>query len=198
VDSLMPVDQVMDVIALFVEQFPSIELDISEEVLGGAWEALIDDRVQLVVGAPEPKPSGHNIQTSPIGTLQRVFAVSANHPLASVRQPLVSVDIEPYPMVVVHDSSRSAIPRNTRVINDDMHFYVQTITQKLAAQKAGIGVGFLPSRIVEPYLQSGAMVVLEVDEVGLKDHLFLAWKAANRGPGVKALLKLFRETEFVI
>ena len=39
VDSLMPMDEVMLTISGFLAQHPGIEIDISEEVLGGAWEA---------------------------------------------------------------------------------------------------------------------------------------------------------------
>lgn len=196
VDSLMPVDQVMAVIGEFARQHPAVELDVSEEVLGGAWEALVDDRVQLVVGAPAPKPAGRGVQTEPLGNLARVFAVPAGHALAALGRPLTADDIAPHAMVIVHDSSRSAVPRANRLLNPDRHFYVQSIAHKLAAQRAGIGVGFLPMHLVQPLLESGEMTALEVEGVDLIDPLFLAWKAANRGRGLRQLLKLFREARF--
>ena len=196
VDSLLSMDQVMAALARFTGEHPEIELDVCEEVLGGAWEALISDRVQLAVGAPAPRPPGHGIQTQPLGIVERVFAVKAGHPLTEVAEPLTEADIAPFPMVIVHDSSRSAVPRSTRLLNPDRHFYVQSIGQKLAAQRAGIGVGFLPRRLVEPLLQTGEMAALQVENVNLEDHLLLAWKSVNRGKGLKALLDCFRDTRF--
>src|SRR5690606_42112510 len=88
VDALMPVAQVMAVINRFLADKPGVEINICEEVLGGAWEALIDDRVQLAIGAPAPKPSGTGIRAEPLGVLARVFAVAADPPLARLPQPL--------------------------------------------------------------------------------------------------------------
>ena len=195
IDSLMPMAQVMAVLAGFTHRHPEVELDISEEVLGGAWEALASDRAQLAVGAPAPKPAGIGVQTAPLGVLQRVFAVSAGHPLAALERPLTEADVAPHLTVVVHDSSRTAVPRSTRLLNPDRRFYVQSIAQKLAAQLAGVGVGFLPRRLVEPYLASGEMVALAVEGVGLEDHLYLAWQAANPGRGLRELVKCFREAD---
>jgi DNA-binding transcriptional LysR family regulator len=186
----------MAVINRFLADKPGVEIDICEEVLGGAWEALIDDRVQLAIGAPAPKPSGQGIRAEPLGVLERVFAVAADHPLTRLPQPLRETDISQHRLVIVHDSSRTGIPRATRLLNLDRHFYVQTIPQKLEAQRAGIGVGFLPRRMVEPLVAAGEMAVLEVAEVNLEDHLFLAWKVANRGQGLKLLTRLLLETDF--
>lgn len=193
VDSLLSMDGVMSVLAIFLQKHPGIELDICEEVLGGAWEAIIQDRVQLVIGAPAPKPVGTGVQTELLGPVERVFAVAAGHPLAQAKKPLTMEEIGQYRLVVVHDSSRSALPRTTRLMNQDKHFYVQTINQKVSAQRAGIGVGFVPKRAVKTYLETGEMVALAVENVSMEDSLYLAWKSANRGPGLKALVKLISQ-----
>lgn len=188
VDSLIPADAVMSVIAEFLEDHPGVEIDVSEEVLGGAWEALIEDRVHLLIGGPEPKPRGYGIRSEPLGAVERVFAVSAGHPLATTGGGLDSATIARYRAVIVHDSSRSAVPRSTRLFNDDKHFYVQTLGQKIAAQKAGIGVGFLPRRLIARELAEGTLVMLPVADVDLMDRLNIAWKLSNKGQGLKELV----------
>lgn len=82
VDTLVPVDRVMAALAVFLDKYPGVEIDLSEEVLGGAWEALIQDRVQLVIGAPAPAPQMPGLRTERLGALTRVFAVHPSHPLA--------------------------------------------------------------------------------------------------------------------
>lgn len=187
VDSLIAVEGVMAVLAAFLDTHPAVEIDLCEEVLGGAWEALIQDRVQLVIGAPAPVPQVPGLRSEKLGVLSRVFAVHRDHPLARARQPLRSEDIAAHRMVIVHDTSRSGVARSHRLLNPDRHFYVQTFPHKVAAQRAGIGVGFLPVKTIAPYLESGEMVVLEVDGVGLEDELYLAWKTADRGKGSRVL-----------
>ncbi|HLS98066.1 MAG: LysR substrate-binding domain-containing protein [Porticoccaceae bacterium] len=190
VDSLVPLPGVMAVLAEFIAGHPDVEIDLREEVLGGAWEALIEDRVQLVIGAPAPVPTVPGIRAERLGTVSRVLAVSADHPLARQAQPLRAEDIAPHRMVIVHDSSRTGIPRANRLLNRDRHFYVQTFAQKIAAQRAGIGVGFVPREAIADALTSGEMVALAVEGVSLEDELFLAWKTANRGQGLKLLREM--------
>jgi DNA-binding transcriptional LysR family regulator len=40
----------------FLEEHPTVEIDICESVLNGGWEALEQDRVDLIVGSPGPVP----------------------------------------------------------------------------------------------------------------------------------------------
>jgi DNA-binding transcriptional LysR family regulator len=40
----------------FLEEHPTVEIDICESVFNGGWEALEQDRVDLIVGSPGPVP----------------------------------------------------------------------------------------------------------------------------------------------
>jgi len=197
VDSLLPVTRIMAVLAQFLQQHPGMEIDLCEEVLGGTWEALLDDRVQLVIGAPEPKPRGHGVRSEPLGVLDRVFAVAPNHPLAQRRGPLSQEEIAGHRLVIVHDSSRTSVPRTIRLLNEDKHFYVQSIAHKIAAQEAGIGVGFLPRRSISDALAAGRLVALDVDGVDLEDRLLMAWKVSNRGQGLKRLVRMLLDADIL-
>ena len=197
VDSLVPIDGVMAVLADFLASHPDVEIDLREEVLGGAWEALVEDRVQLVIGAPAPVPVVSGVRAERLGTVSRVMAVPADHPLARQPQPLRAEQVAPHRMVIVHDSSRTGIPRANRLLNRDRHFYVQNFAQKIAAQRAGIGVGFLPREAVADALASGEMVALTVADVNLEDELFLAWKTANRGQGLKLLREMLLQARLL-
>lgn len=197
VDSLLSFDLVMPVFSGFLKEHPSIEMDIHEEVLGGTWEALIEDRVQLVIGAPDPKPAISGIRTEVLGAVERVFAVTPNHPLATAKEPLSTAEVASHRLVVVHDSSRSQVPRNTRLLNEDKHFYVGNIYQKIAAQKAGIGAGFLPRSLIKKELEAGLLVALRVEEVALQDQLYLAWKVNNRGQGLKRLIQMLLKSSVI-
>lgn len=100
-------------------------------------------------------------------------------------------------MVIVHDTSRSDIPRSNRLLNPGSNFFVQTFPQKVAAQMAGIGVGFLPAKTIAPALASGDLVALEVEGVGLEDELYLAWKTANHGKALTALREILLESSLL-
>ncbi|WP_413700055.1 hypothetical protein ACLKMH_22640 [Psychromonas sp. KJ10-10] len=47
----MQCDHIFSICKKFLDNHPSIEMDISEEIMNGAWEALVDDRVDMIIGA---------------------------------------------------------------------------------------------------------------------------------------------------
>lgn len=53
------------------------------ESLSGTWEALLDRRADLLVGAAGEGPSGGGYVVEPMGVVEFVFAVSPSHPLAA-------------------------------------------------------------------------------------------------------------------
>ncbi len=188
-DTILDFDQLLPTLNTFLLQHPQIELDIGEEVLGGTWEALIEDRVDLLIGAGGPVPTQQGIRSEKFGTLEMVFAVAADHPLARETSPLLKEQLKDHRWVVVHDSSRFSVPRDTGRISSEERLYVRTIAQKIAAQQAGLGIGYLPKMRIREQLDSGALVELAIEgaESFVSDTL-VAWKAVNRGKGLQSLV----------
>ncbi|MGE8263287.1 MAG: LysR family transcriptional regulator, partial [Stenotrophomonas sp.] len=58
------------------------------ESLSGTWEALLDRRADLLVGAAGEGPSGGGYVVEPMGVVRFVFAVAPSHPLATAPEPL--------------------------------------------------------------------------------------------------------------
>ncbi len=189
-DTIVTLEALMPAIQSFLARHPNVELDITEEALGGSWEALIEDRVDLLVGAGAPVPVHQGLRSEVVGQLQMIFVVAADHPLVGTLEPLQKSDLASYRWVVVHDSSRFSAPRDTGRINSKRCLYVRTIEQKIAAQVAGVGVGYLPKKRIKKELEQGVLVelALEGDNVGFQD-LLIAWKTANHGKGLTALVK---------
>jgi len=189
-DSIIDVDQLLPVLAQFLNQHPNIEIDLSEEVMNGAWEALNDDRVDLLVGGPSPVPNQQGIRTEPYCQLSETLIVPAGHQLASLIQPISHNDIEDYRTVIVHDSAQHEAPWSINVIEQSRHFYVGTVHDKIKAIIAGIGIGFLPIARVETYLKNGRLIALEVQETRQPFSTFIAWKLVNRGKGLQRLRQM--------
>ena len=59
-------------------------LRIALDALTGPWEALLDRRVDLLVGAVGEGPSGGGYITEPMGSIDFLFAVAPTHPLAKI------------------------------------------------------------------------------------------------------------------
>ena len=186
-DSIMDIKQVFTDIQCFLIDNENIQIDVKEEVMNGTWEALIEDRVDLVIGAPAPVPSQKGIHAIKMKELDSVLVVSKSHRLSKVKSPIQTSELSKYRSVVVHDSAKNEIPWSINIIEGSQHFYVSTIAHKLEAIMSGIGIGYLPTHIVQKYITSG-----ELTEIVLKDKkppqdLFMAWKITNKGKGLRAL-----------
>lgn len=56
IESFQSYTQFFEVLREFLDEHPKIEIDVCESVLNGGWEALEQNRVDLIVGAPGPAP----------------------------------------------------------------------------------------------------------------------------------------------
>lgn len=177
-------------LALFLEEHPNIELDICEEVLNGSWEALIEDEVDLLIGAPDPVPTQKGIRTELICMLNTVFCVGATHELAKTKLPMKTTELAQYRTIVVHDTVKKAIPWSKHIIQNSQHIYVANVEQKIQATLAGIGGCFLPKKRIQHYLDSGELVEIKVSDKTPPNELHIAWKVVNRGKGLQRLCEI--------
>lgn len=186
-DSIMDIKQVFNNIQCFLIDNENIQIDVKEEVMNGTWEALIEDRVDLVIGAPAPVPSQKGIHAIKMKELDSVLVVSKSHRLSKVKSPIQTSELSKYRSVVVHDSAKNEIPWSINIIEGSQHFYVSTIAHKLEAIMSGIGIGYLPTHIVQKYIMSGELTEIVLKDKKLPQDLFMAWKITNKGKGLRAL-----------
>jgi DNA-binding transcriptional LysR family regulator len=184
------------VLADFLEEHVNVEVDLLESVLNGGWEALDQDRVELIVGVPGPVPLQKGFRAIPIGDSDLVPVIAASHQygtLAQDAQGLAAV-LPKLRRIIIHDTSQLEIARSeglTRLMsgNAGKSFYVQNIDQKVEAILAGIGIGHLPRKRIQSLLDNGELKELELANVS-NHECFMAWKISNKGKGLQALTQL--------
>ncbi len=188
-ESTLDQPQFFQALSQLLAQCPELELDISECLLNGGWEALEYDRVDLVVGAPGPVPQQKGYRALSLGPSDLALVVAASHPLAELRdQPeALQAALPAVRRVISHDTSRVNIERSEGLSSGKQVLYVQSHDQKLQAQLAGLGAGHLPRQRIQPYLDSGELVELTSKQDG--PDCFLAWKIANKGKALQLLVK---------
>jgi DNA-binding transcriptional LysR family regulator len=172
----------------FLTEHPSIEIDIRESVLNGGWEALEQDQVDLIIGSPGPVPLQKGYRAIPMPPIDLVPVIAAHHSQASLaNNPQALKEALPkLRRVITHDTSLIDVTRSKGLSNDGRVLYVQTIDQKIAAIRAGIGIGHLPRQRIEPQLNSGELISLGLAHDSDHEN-FLAWKISNKGKGLQAL-----------
>jgi DNA-binding transcriptional LysR family regulator len=189
-DSIIDIKPVFTGIHRFLFEHENIEIDVQEEVMNGTWEALIEDRVDLVIGAPDPVPSQKGIRAIKMKELDSVLVVSSCHPLSKVTLPTQSSELSQYRSVVVHDSAKNEIPWTLNIIEGSQRFYVSTVMHKVEAIIAGIGIGNLPRYIAQEYINSGQLNEIAFADKKLPQDLFIAWKITNKGKGLNKLIAI--------
>jgi DNA-binding transcriptional LysR family regulator len=184
-DDVIPAGQLAPLIAEFYQQGSGTRLRFGAEVLGGCWDALLSGRADLAVGAPSDPPLEAGYAVRPMGEIEWVFAVAPSHLLASVGRAVSASDILASRVVIVADSSRNLPPRSSGLAPGPDSLTVSTLQAKLAAQIAGLGVGFLPVHIAAPALADGRLVKLEVEEPKPRTRVHFAWRPRDAGKALK-------------
>ncbi len=187
IDSILDNQTAFKAISSFLSEYPSIEIDIKEEVMNGTWEALISGEVDLVIGAPQPVPSQKGIRAIKIGQLDQLLVASGDHPILQYEQALTKADMSQFRTVVVHDSAKTEAPWSNNWIENGQHFFVSSVNQKINAILTGIGIGFLPKERIQELLKSGQLAQLNFSENIQMSDLFIAWKLVNHGKGLQNL-----------
>ncbi|KXO09392.1 LysR substrate-binding domain-containing protein [Marinobacter excellens] len=184
-NSLLPAECLFPAIQDFHQLGVPVDVQIIEEVFAGAWDALQSRRVDMVVGADLlSKPAGA-FATKSLGEVPFVFAVGAEHPLASETGPLAEADIAQYPAAVAADTSRSLPPGHAGIFRLQRTLTVSNIDQKILAQEAGLGVGWLPYPRIREQLARGSLIAKETSEPRAAISVHLARHSEDKG---KALM----------
>jgi DNA-binding transcriptional LysR family regulator len=196
-DGVIGFERLVPHLTRFCEVAPT-QVRITHEVLGGTWDALGAGRADLAIGAPESGPEATRLgvayKTLEIGRMPFVFAVAPNHPLAALPDPLPLVELRRHRQVVVADTSQHLSPRTAGLFGAPDVLTVATMQAKIAAQTAGLGVGYLPEPLARDAIQRGELVAKSTehardDLAGVSLHI--AWRADVRGKALQWWLDQF-------
>ncbi len=185
VNGILPFGRLQALIADFRSVSPGTRLVFRHEVLSGAWESLSDDRAdRLLAATSEGQPLAvriEQISVRPMGTVRFRYCMAPTHPLAALPEPLTVAQLLDHCAIVVGDTSRHGEARSAGLLANQPVISVATLEHKIALQLAGTGVGFLPSGMARPYLDSGRLVARDVELRNPEQQVWFAWQ--NRHPG---------------
>lgn len=155
------------------------------ESLSGTWEALLDRRADLLVGAAGEGPSGGGYVVEPMGVVEFVFAVAPSHPLAAVAGPLDREQLAAHCAIAVADSARRLLPRTVGLLMGQETVTVPDMVSKFRLQCAGLGFGFLPEPYVRHAVAQGRLVIKAVEEPKPDETFWLAWRPGEEGAALR-------------
>jgi DNA-binding transcriptional LysR family regulator len=182
VDSVIDGTALMELCDAFFRLQPPTRLRLRAEALSGTLEALSTGQADLALGAVVAAGAAAGLQREPLGSLRFVFAVAPHHPLARAPEPLSDEAIRPHRAVAVADSIQRGDGLTIGLLAGQDVFTVAGMPAKVDAQIRGLGVGFLPTCLAQPYIDTGRLVVKRVERPEHQIPLSYAWRKSGR-PG---------------
>ncbi len=181
---------VMELCEAFFALDPPTQLKLRTENLSGSWEALESGLVDLTIGSVnEPGHTGQ-FASKPLSDAPFVFifAVAPRHPLAALPDPLKDSVIAQHRAVAVADTTRRGPALTVGLLPGQRVLTVDSMQSKLDAQLRGLGCGFLPQCMAQPYIDTGRLVVKRTTRAPRLTKLSYGWRIpARNAPTGKAL-----------
>lgn len=192
-DEVIEFETLLPSIAAFDALGSGVGLRITREVLSGTWDALQDGRADLVIGATNEPPAIPGLQWRELGVMDWVFAVAPEHPLARVSEPIERQVLAAHRAIVVADTSRRVVARGYGVVGGQSALSVPSMQAKVLAQRAGLGVGWLPRERVAALLARGELIEKRIADPREPNQLFVGWRGDHEGRALDWWLERLRE-----
>lgn len=179
-DGLIAMHTLFELVEAFYALGAPTKLKLSSGTLTGPMEALGTGRADLAIGVAPSNFSTAGVQLQELGSVTFVFAVAPFHPLAAIDTPITDDLLLEHRFVVVADSAVKERATMGLLHGQDT-FTVDTMQAKIDAQVRGIGCGFLPEAIAQPYVDKGQLVIKAVSRPTRQIPIRYAWKKPSSG-----------------
>ena len=184
VDSIISKATVMELCESFFALKPPTRIKLRDETLSGTLAALTSGQADLALGVTE-STNHAGIHGKPLGDVSFVYAVAPHHPLATVAGPLKDDLVRQHRAVAVADTVARGSGLSMGLLGGQDVFTVATMQAKLDAQLRGLGSGFVPECMARPYIETGRLVVKEMDRPQRIVRVNYAWRSvAKAGHGL--------------
>jgi DNA-binding transcriptional LysR family regulator len=189
IDIVFPTWLLLRAMARFGDERPDVRIELIESVLGGTEDALVEGRVDFVIGSQVPP----GFMGDALMQVRFVCAAAPKHPLHRLGRPLTLDDLREHRHLVVRDSGA----RRTRTggwINE-RRWTVSHKATSIRAACMGLGFAWYAEESIRQELESGSLVRLPLVE-GAERYVTLYLVYADRaaaGPGVRRLVEILGE-----
>ena len=158
------------------------QLRLRAETLSGTLEALQSGQADIALGV-SVEVNLPEVQTAHLGSVGFVYAVAPHHPLATGRAALCDEDMRQHRAVAVADSTQRGRGVSHNLLPGQDVFTVPSMQHKLEAQLRGLGAGFLPLPLAQPYINAGRLVVVRTEQPDRRIQVAYAWRAPRGKAG---------------
>jgi DNA-binding transcriptional LysR family regulator len=188
-DAAFPRERLLSIVGELQQLCPNTQMQLSDAVLSGAEDAIVDGTADVVVTTRVP--SGH------VGDwlldVTFVAVARSDHALFRVDHALTPDDLRRHVQVVVRDSGVKR-PRDEGWLGAELRCTVSSMEASLATVEAGLAYAWLPEHLLRGPLDSGVIHRLPLVAGGSRNvPLSLVLVNADlAGPAARAAVEAFQ------
>lgn len=191
VDAAFPNDLLMNALAQFAQQSQGTRVQLSEVILSGATDALVNNEAELVIGVDTP----HGYLSDPLIEVEMIAVAHPEHPLHNLEHQVTLTDLAQHMHVVIRDSGQHE-KMDVGWLSSQDRWTVSSIDSSCNALKHGLGYGWLPGNRIAKALEKGELKVLPLEQgAKYKAYLFMSFgHPQNIGPATRELASIIKNT----
>ncbi|MGV7207366.1 LysR family transcriptional regulator [Oxalobacteraceae bacterium A2-2] len=190
VDSLFPMEMLVQVLRAFEPWASHTRLMLEETVLSGSEDALVDKRVDIAIVSKVPS----GFLGDPLMDIEFVAVAHPCHPLHALGRALEIDDLNRNLHIVVRDSG-TLNPREAGWLGSGQRWTVTSPGTRMDMLCNGIGFGWVPLHKMRDQLERGVLLPLPL-RVGQRHKMSLSLVVADpdgAGPATCRLAGMIRE-----
>lgn len=189
-DASFDLDLILPILENTQTEYPETQIVIRQEFITGAFDALQQNRADIVVSTAFLQPrSLHDVEQVLIAR-GRLINVAAPRLLARYPDLCSVVSLRDEYQILVQDSGTGTQGFDINVQLGQRCWYVNDFATKRKLVLSGMGWGRLPEYLIRDYLHRGELVALslgDVDNVLVFDYYAMRLKHQIAGPAASAL-----------
>lgn len=195
VDRIVKPRRVRQLVVDFYRTFPDTELIIHDEVFNGVWDALVDNRADVAIGATRAVPVGGRFSFRDMGFMDWHCVVNPAHPLTLLNGPLSDEQLRGYPALCLEDTSRTLPKRDTWALDNQRRLVVPDWACAIDCLCDGLCVGMMPVHMISSWVEQGKLNVLSLEHAFPESPCCLTWDQNNHSPALTWLLDYLGDSE---
>jgi DNA-binding transcriptional LysR family regulator len=187
VDAAFPRERLLSIVGELRQLCPNTEISLSDAVLSGAEQVILDGTADLVVTSRvPPEHLGEFLME-----VEFIAVAHPDHALLQLDRPLSGDDLARHVQIVVRDSGSRA-PRDEGWLGAERRCTVSSVEASLAMIEAGLGFGWLPAHLIAAALAHGSLRRLPLQAGATRRlSLQLVLVRAEPGPAARAAIECF-------
>lgn len=174
-DNVVKLDKLKPLVESFYQEFEFAELQINMEVFNGSWEAIAQERADIVIGATSAIPVGGDFEVRDMGVLDWAFVMSPAHPCVR-EQYLCEEFVSQFPAICLDDTSSVLPKRHTGHYPKQRRLLLPNWYSAIECLKNGVGVGYMPRHIAMPLIHDGVLVEKTLPDEKPLSQCCLVWR----------------------